>query len=48
MIPWRKTFSFCLLSVGIAALNPRLNFDDALAGNISMQRRERMAWERWR
>ena len=33
MIPWRETFSFCSLSVGIAALNPRLNFDDALAGN---------------
>ncbi len=33
MIPWRERFSFCSLSVGIAALNPRLNFDDALAGN---------------
>ena len=33
MIPWRETFSFCSLSVGITALNPRLNFDDALAGN---------------
>ena len=48
MIPWRETFSFCSLSVGIAALNPRLNFDDALAGNMPTQRCERMVRERWR
>ena len=38
MIPWRETFSFCSLSVGFAALNPRLNKDDALSGNITLNR----------
>ena len=38
MIPWRETFSFGSLSVGFAALNPRLNKDDALSGNITLNR----------
>ena len=38
MIPWRETFSFCSLSVGFAALNPRLNKDDALSGITTLNR----------
>ena len=38
MIPWGETFSFCSLSVGFAALNPRLNKDDALSGNATLNR----------
>ena len=38
MIPWRETFSFCSLPVGFAALNPRLNKDDALSGITTLNR----------